>query len=379
MAAKSIPFTRPSLSGNEIRYITEALQAGQLAGNGVFGQRCATLLRDLTGADLALVTGSGTHALEMAFLILGLEPGDEVIMPSFTFASTANAVALRGGVPVFVDIREDTLNLDEGRIEAAITARTRALLPVHYAGVACAMDRIEAIAERHRLDIVEDAAHAIGATWQSRPLGGLGRIGAFSFHQTKNLSAGEAGALLINDPALIDRAEIVWEKGTTRLRFGRGEIGRYEWAELGSSYLASELVAAMLLAQLEAMAAITASRQRVWERYHAAFEPLERTGRLHRPVIPPGCGHNAHIYYLLAEDAAERDRIIRFLGERGIRAVFHYVPLHESEAGRRYGRAAAPLPVTERQAARLLRLPIYPDLDTDDTDRVIDAVAAALT
>ncbi|MEX1109939.1 MAG: dTDP-4-amino-4,6-dideoxygalactose transaminase [Dongiaceae bacterium] len=379
MAAKPIPFTRPSLTGDESRYIAEALRSGQLAGNGAFGQRCAALLRALTGADLALVTGSGTHALEMAFLVLGLEPGDEVIMPSFTFASTANAVALRGGVPVFVDIREDTLNLDEDRIEAAITARTRALLPVHYAGVACAMDKIQAIAGRHRLDIVEDAAHAIGATWHDRPLGGLGCIGAFSFHQTKNLSAGEAGALLINDPALIDRAEIVWEKGTTRLRFGRGEIGHYEWAGLGSSYLASELVSAMLLAQLEAMAAITARRRIVWERYHAAFEPFEQTGRLRRPVVPPGCGHNAHIYYLLAEDAADRDRIIRFLGERGIRAVFHYVPLHESEAGRRYGRAAAPLPVTERQAARLLRLPIYADLDVEDSDRVIDAIAAALT
>ncbi|MDZ4737103.1 MAG: dTDP-4-amino-4,6-dideoxygalactose transaminase [Rhodospirillaceae bacterium] len=378
MAEKPISFTRPSLTGDEIRYIAEALQSGQLAGNGTFGQRCAALLRELTGANLALVTGSGTHALEMAFLVLGLEPGDEVIMPSFTFASTANAVALRGGVPVFVDIREDTLNLDEEKIEAAITPRTRALLPVHYAGVACAMDRMQAIAERHRLDIVEDAAHAIGATWQGRPLGGLGRMGAFSFHQTKNLSAGEAGALLINDPAWIDRAEIVWEKGTTRLRFGRGEIGRYEWTELGSSYLASELVAAMLLAQIEAMASITARRQNVWQRYHASFEPLEQAGRLRRPVVPADCGHNAHIYYLLAEDAADRDRIIRFLGERGIRAVFHYVPLHESKAGRRYGRAPAPLPVTERQAARLLRLPIYPDLDIEDTDRIVAAVAAAL-
>ena len=266
----TIPFTRSFQTGREAEYLRAALAGGQLAGNGAFGRRCAAALETLTGARRAFLTGSGTHALEMAFLLLGIEPGDEVIMPSFTFASCANAVALRGGVPVFVDIREDTLNIDETLIEAAITSRTRAILPMHYAGVACDMDAIAGIAQRHGLVVVEDAAHAIGATWRDRALGGIGALGAFSFHQTKNLSVGEGGALLVNDAAMIERAEIAWEKGTDRLRFARGEVDKYRWVALGSSWLASELVAAPLLSQIEELSSITERRRAIWQRYHWA-------------------------------------------------------------------------------------------------------------
>jgi dTDP-4-amino-4,6-dideoxygalactose transaminase len=374
----TIPFTRSYQTGREIEYLREALAGGQLAGNSAFGRRCMAALESLTGARRAFLTGSGTHALEMAFLVLGIGAGDEVIMPSFTFSSCANAVALRGGVPVFVDIREDTLNIDEALIEAAITPRSRAILAMHYAGVACAMDAIAAIAGGHGLVVVEDAAHAIGATWHDRPLGGIGALGAFSFHQTKNLSVGEAGALLVNDPALIERAEIAWEKGTDRLKFGRGEVDRYRWVGLGSSWLASELVAAALLAQLEALAAITERRRVLWQRYHAAFEAAERAGRLRRPAVPADCAHNGHIYYLLLADEAARDATIRRLAARGVSAVFHYVPLHSSPAGLRYGRCAGSPAVTERQAARLLRLPLFVGLSDADCGRVIEAVLMSL-
>lgn len=374
----TIPLVRPWLSGRENEYVAAVLASGRLSGDGPFGARCAALLTALTGSPCALLTGSGTDALEMAFLVLDLQPGDEVIMPSFTFASTANAVALRGAVPVFVDIREDTLNLDETLVEAALTPRTRALLPVHYAGVACDMDGLAAIASKHNLAIVEDAAHAIGATWRGRALGGIGRIGAFSFHQTKNVAAGEAGAILINDPALVASAEEVWEKGTNRRRFHRGETDHYDWMRLGSSYLVSEVVAAILLAQIEMLDQINALRLRLWQRYHRKFEALESGGRIRRPIVPPPCGHNAHIYYLLAEDRSERDRIIAALGRRGITAAFHYMPLHSSPAGQRYCRAPFPLDVTDRQSARLLRLPIFAGMSESQCDRVIEAVTAAL-
>lgn len=373
-----IPFTRPYLTGREAGYLREALECGQLAGNGRFGQRCAAQLAALTGARRAFITGSGTQALELAFLVLGLVPGDEVLLPSFTFASCANAIALRGGVPVFVDIRADTLNIDETQIEAAVTARTRAILVVHYAGVACNMTPIADIAARHGLAVIEDAAHAIGAHWHGRPLGSIGDLAAFSFHQTKNLSVGEAGALLVNDPALVGRTEIAWEKGTDRLRFDRGETDKYRWVDLGSSCLASELVAAPLFAQLEALDEITARRRSLWQRYHDAFEEVEKNSRLRRPIVPEGCDHNAHIYYLLAEDPSARDEMIRRLGEAGISAVFHYVPLHSSPAGQRYGRTAGSLAVTDRQAGRILRLPIYAGMSEEECETVIGAVLAAL-
>jgi dTDP-4-amino-4,6-dideoxygalactose transaminase len=374
----TIPFTRSYQTGREAVYLQEALASGQLAGNGAFGKRCSRALETLTGAERVFLTGSGTHALEMAFLLLDIGPGDEVIMPSFTFASCANAVALRGGVPVFVDIRKDTLNLDETLIEAAITKRTRAILPMHYAGIACAMAPIAEVARRHNLVVVEDAAHAIGASWRDKPLGGIGAMGAFSFHQTKNLSVGEAGALLVNDPALVERAEIAWEKGTDRLRFARGEVDKYRWVSLGSSWLASELVAAPLLAQIEDLAAITQRRCALWQRYHAGFEAEERAGLLQRPTVPPDCRHNGHIYYLLLRDERARDALKQFLAERDISAVFHYVPLHSSPAGIRHGRANGTLAVTDRQAARLLRLPLYVGLSDAECDRVIEAVLQAI-
>ena len=374
----TIPFTRPYRTGREAAYLQEALASGQLAGNGAFGQRCSRALETLTGSARVFLTGSGTHALEMAFLLLDLKPGDEVIMPSFTFASCANAVALRGGVPVFVDIREDTLNIDETQIEAAITKRTRAILPMHYAGIACEMAAITPIAQRHNLVVVEDAAHAIGAAWHDRPLGSIGALGAFSFHQTKNLSVGEAGALLVNDPKLVERAEVAWEKGTDRLRFARGTVDKYRWVDLGSSWLASELVAAPLLAQIEALDAITERRRALWQRYHEGFETTERAGMLRRPAVPADCHHNGHIYYLLLRDETARDALRQRLAGRDISAVFHYVPLHSSPAGLKHGRASGTLTVTDRQAGRLLRLPLYVGLSDDDCDRVIDAVLEAV-
>lgn len=374
----TIPFTRSYLTGRESDYLQQALASGQLGGNGPFGRRSAERLEAITGARRAFLTGSGTHAIEMAFLVLGLQPGDEVVMPSFTFASCANAVALRGAVPVFVDIDERTLNIDADSVARAIGPRTKAILPVHYAGIACDMDRIGALAVQKGVAIVEDAAHAIGATWQDRPLGGIGQLAAFSFHQTKNLSVGEAGALLVNDPALAERAEIAWEKGTDRVRFGRGEVAFYRWVDLGSSWLASELVAAPLLAQLEALATITEARRAIWQRYHDAFADAERNGRLVRPHVPDGVRHNGHIYYLLMRDRADRDATIAKLAAQGISAVFHYVPLHSSPAGMKFGRTAGPLAVTERQSDRLLRLPIYAGLTEAEAARVIDAVLAAV-
>ncbi len=374
----TIPFTRPFQTGREADYLREALAGGQLAGNGAFGRRCAAALEQLTGARRAFLTGSGTHALEMAFLLLDIEPGDEAIMPSFTFASCANAVALRGGVPVFVDIREDTLNIDETLIEAAITPRTRAILTMHYAGIACEMDAIASIAQRHGIAIVEDAAHAIGAAWRDRALGGIGSLGAFSFHQTKNLSVGEAGALLVNDPALIERAEIAWEKGTDRLRFARGEVGRYRWIALGSSWLAGELAAAPLLAQIEALSEITDRRRALWQRYHAGFADAERSGSLRRPVVPTTCRHNGHIYYLLLRDERSRDALKQKLADQGISSVIHYVPLHSSPAGMRHGRASGSLAATDRQAARLLRLPLFAGLSDAECDRVVETVLQAV-
>jgi dTDP-4-amino-4,6-dideoxygalactose transaminase len=374
----TIPFTRSYRTGREATYLQEALASGQLAGNGALGKRCSQALEALTGSRRVFLTGSGTHALEMAFLLLDIGPGDEVIMPSFTFASCANAVALRGGVPVFVDIREDTLNIDETRIEAAITSRTRAILPMHYAGIACEMAAITAIAHRHGLVVIEDAAHAIGASWHGKPLGSIGALGAFSFHQTKNLSVGEAGALLVNDPALVERAEIAWEKGTDRLRFARGEVDKYRWVALGSSWLASELVAAPLLAQIEDLASITQRRCTLWQRYHTGFEAAERAGLLQRPSVPAECRHNGHIYYLLLRDERARDALKQSLAERDISAVFHYVPLHSSPAGIRYGRTNGTLSVTDRQSARLLRLPLYVGLSDAECDRVIEAVLQAV-
>ena len=373
-----IPFNRPHAVGSEFGFIAEAIQRGHLSAGGAFTARCADRLARMTGAERVLLTPSCTAALEMMALLADIGPGDEVIMPSFTFVTTANAFVLRGAVPVFVDIRPDTLNLDEGQVEAAITSRTRAIVAVHYAGVACAMDELAAIAASHGLLLFEDAAQGILSTYgdgdDERPLGGIGSLGALSFHETKNVQCGEGGALLINAPELVERAEVLQEKGTNRSRFFRGQVDKYTWVDVGSSFLLSEVCAAFLWAQLQHAAEITSKRLAVWDRYHAAFAELEAEGVLRRPVVPDGCRHNAHMYHLLATDLGERERLIGELGARGISTVFHYVPLHTSPAGRRYGRAAGELGTTVDASDRLLRLPLWPDLEPDAVSAVIAGV-----
>lgn len=354
-----IPFNRPYLVGRELEYIAAAHQNGHLSGDGPFTKRCHAWLQERTGASHALLTHSCTAALEMAALLLDLEPGDEVIMPSYTFVSTANAFVLRGAVPVFVDIRPDTLNIDERLIEAAITPRTKAICVVHYAGVACEMDEILDIAERHGLRVVEDAAQAIMSTYKGRPLGALGDFGALSFHETKNIVSGEGGALLCRDRQTGERAEIIREKGTNRSRFFRGQVDKYTWVDVGSSFLPGELTAAFLAAQIEAAEDITRRRLAIWDRYHAWAEPHEAAGRVRRPIVPAHCTHNAHMYYLLLPSLESRQAFIAALKAQGIGAVFHYVPLHSSPAGLEFGRAHGELEVTTSLSERLVRLPLW--------------------
>jgi len=377
MNDERIPFNWPYMTGKELHYIAEAHFNGRLAGDGPFTKRCHRWIEEKTGCDKALLTHSCTAALEMTALLLDIQPGDEVIMPSYTFVSTANAFVLRGGVPVFVDIREDTLNLDEKLIEAAITPRTKAIVPVHYAGVACEMDAIMDIARRHGLKVVEDAAQGVMASYKGRALGSIGDLGTFSFHETKNVIAGEGGALLVNNPELTLRAEIIREKGTDRSRFFRGEVDKYTWQEVGSSFLPGELIAAFLWAQLEEAQAITARRLASWEYYHAALAPLEAKGVLRRPVIPDGCQHNAHMYYVLLDAELDRQAVLSDLKRNEIYSVFHYVPLHSSPAGERYGRAHGSLDVTNGQSERLIRLPLWVGLTPAQQDRVVNVLANA--
>lgn len=371
-------FNRPYMTGKELYYIAEAKFGNMLAGDGPFTKRCHGWLEARTGCNKALLTHSCTAALEMMALLLDIQPGDEVILPSYTFVSTANAFVLRGGVPVFVDVREDTLNLDERLIEAAITPRTRAIVPVHYAGVACEMDTILAIARRHGLRVVEDAAQGVMARYKGRPLGAIGDLGALSFHETKNVISGEGGALLVNDPALALRAEIIREKGTDRSRFFRGEVDKYTWQEVGSSFLPGELIAAFLWAQLEEAEAITAARMKAWNRYHEALAPLERQGLLRRPIVPADCEHNAHMYYVLLASGTDRQAVLGALKKAGVHAVFHYVPLHSSPAGQRYGRVHGSMKVTDTLSERLVRLPLWVDLTPQKQDVVLAALREAL-
>lgn len=373
-----IPFNWPHMTGKELYYIAEAHFNGSLAGDGPFTQRCHTWLEDRSGCKKALLTHSCTAALEMAAILLDIEPGDEIIMPSYTFVSTANAFVLRGGVPVFVDIREDTLNLDERLIEAAITPRTRAIVVVHYAGVSCEMDTIMAIAQRHQLNVVEDAAQGVMASYKGRALGSIGDLGAYSFHETKNVISGEGGALLVNNPQLASRAEIIREKGTDRSRFFRGEVDKYTWQEVGSSFLPGELIAAFLWAQLEEADRITQARLKSWQYYHELLESLESKGILRRPVIPESCEHNAHMYYILLASGIDRQKVLDTFIENEIFSVFHYVPLHSSPAGKRYGRTSGELNTTEVQSQRLIRLPLWVGITETQQDNVIATLKSCI-
>lgn len=373
-----IAFNKPYMTGKELFYIAQAHFNGRLAGDGPFTERCHDWIEGGTGAARGLLTHSCTAALEMCAMLAGIEPGDEVILPSYTFTSTANAFVLRGAVPVFVDIRPDTLNIDETRIEEAITPRTRAIVPVHYAGVACEMDTINTIAWRHRLMVIEDAAQGVMARYKGRALGTLGDLGTYSFHETKNVISGEGGALLVNDPNLVLRAEIIREKGTNRSQFFRGQVDKYSWQEAGSSFLPGELIAAFLWAQLEEAEQITSQRLAIWARYHRAFAAFEARGRLRRPVVPADCDHNAHMYYILVPEGIDRQTVIEGLTARQVASVFHYVPLHSSPAGMRYGRPMGNMQNTNDLSERLIRLPMWVGLTPVQQDRVIEALDAVL-
>lgn len=373
-----IHFNRPHMTGKELYYIAEAKFGNMLAGDGPFTKQCHSWLEEQVECNKALLTHSCTAALEMAALLLNIEPGDEVIMPSYTFVSTANAFVLRGAIPVFVDIREDTLNIDERLIEAAITPKTKAIVPVHYAGVSCEMDSIMALSKKYNLMVVEDAAQGVMSKYKGKALGSIGDLGAFSFHETKNIISGEGGALLVNTPSLALRAEIIREKGTDRSRFFRGEVDKYTWQEVGSSYLPGELIAAFLWAQLEDAQSITDKRMSSWNYYHNALERFERQGLLRRPIIPESCTHNAHMYYVLLPESIDRQKVLSDLKMNNISSVFHYVPLHSSPAGRRYGRAHDSMEVTIKQSERLIRLPLWVGLSTDQQDRIVDTLYTSL-
>lgn len=369
-----IPFNKPYMTGKELWNIAQAHARGHLAGDGEFTRQCHAWLEERTGTRKALLTHSCTAALEMAAMLANIGPGDEVIMPSYTFVSTANAFVLRGGTPVFVDIRPDTLNIDETKIEAAITPRTKAIVPVHYTGVACEMDAIMEIARLYNLLVIEDAAQGVMSSYKGEPLGSIGHMGAYSFHETKNIIAGEGGALLVNEDRFAERAEIIREKGTNRSQFFRGQVDKYTWVDIGSSFLPGEIIAAFLWAQMEEAETITQARLEIWQQYHDALAPLEVSGGLRRPVIPAGCQHNAHMYYILLESLEKRTRLISKLKKLDVNAVFHYVPLHSSPAGRKYGRVNGDMTNTEDLADRLLRLPLWVGLEKQQ-----QAVLAALS
>jgi dTDP-4-amino-4,6-dideoxygalactose transaminase len=373
-----ITFNKPYMTGKELFYIAQAHQNMMLAGDGPFTKHCHQWLEHKTNCNKALLTHTCTAALEMSALLLDIKPGDEIIMPSFTFVSTANAFVLRGGVPVFVDIREDTLNLDERLIEGAITPRTRAIVPVHYAGVSCEMDSILGIAKQYGLRVIEDAAHGVMSTYKGRALGSIGDLGTYSFHETKNIIAGEGGALLVNDSELVMRAEIIREKGTDRSRFFRGQVDKYTWQEVGSSYLPGELIAAFLWAQLEKAEEITDARLAIWQRYHENLASLESEGLVRRPIIPSECDHNAHMYYVLIPPGIDRQSVLTRMNASQVNPVFHYVPLHSSPAGLRYGRIADRLSVTDRQSELLIRLPLWVGLSFEQQDTVVSALREAL-
>lgn len=370
-----IPFNAPAITGHELDYLQQAIHCGKLCGDGSWTRRCQQWLEQRFNSPKVLLTPSCTASLEMAALLLDVAPGDEIIMPSYTFVSTANAFVLRGAKIVFVDIRPDTMNIDERKIEAAITDRTRVIVPVHYAGVACEMDSIMALAEKYRLTVVEDAAQGVMAGYKGRMLGTIGHVGCYSFHETKNYTAGgEGGATLVNDPALLERAEIIREKGTNRSQFFRGQVDKYTWRDIGSSFLLSDLQAAWLWAQLEQADNINQRRLTLWQAYYRAFTPLARQGRIDLPVIPDGCVHNAHMFYLKLRDLADREQLISHLRVADILAVFHYIPLHNSPAGEKFARFHGEDVYTSQESERLLRLPLFYNLTDHDQQQVINAL-----
>lgn len=369
-----ISFNVPPYLGSELEYIKRAIANHKICGDGEFTKKCNEWIEKETGTTKALLTTSCTHATEMAALLCHIEPGDEVIMPSYTFVSTADAFVLRGAKVVFVDIRPDTMNIDENLIENAITDRTKAVVPVHYAGVACEMDKIMEIAGRYHLAVIEDAAQGVMSTYKGQALGAIGDYGCYSFHETKNYSMGEGGALLIKDADKVEEAEILREKGTNRSKFFRGQIDKYTWVEYGSSYLPSDLNAAYLYAQLEKAEKINADRMRSWNTYYQALEVLETKGRMELPVVPKECVHNAHMFYIKARDLEERTRLLDFLKRNDILAVFHYIPLHTAPAGKKYGRFCGEDKYTTKESERLVRLPMYYGLDKGDQEKVIEKV-----
>lgn len=369
-----IPFNRPSFAGREFEYIQQAITSWHISGDGVFTKKCHALLEQELGVPKALLTTSCTHALEMAALLLDIQPGDEVIVPSFTFVSTVNAFVLRGARPVFIDIRPDTLNMDETQLERLITPRTKALLPVHYAGVGCEMDEIMEVANRHGLAVVEDNAHGLFGKYKGRQLGTFGAMATQSFHETKNFSCGEGGALLINDAKYIERAEIIREKGTNRSRFFRGQVDKYTWIDVGSSYLPSDILAAFLYAQLEAREQIQTRRQEIWSYYYKHLEGWARDYGARLPVVPEHCEHPSHMFYLLLPSLEKRQALIAHLSARGVNSVFHYLPLHMSQMGQDFGGREGDCPITEKMSDRLLRLPFYNAMTEADQERVVTAI-----
>lgn len=369
-----IPFSLPTITIESMSYVGNCLTSRYLQGGGPFSKRTSTAIAKDMDLQKILLTSSCTDALEMTALLLDLQEGDEIIMPSYTFPSTATAYALRSAVPVFVDIRPDTINIDETLIEAAITDKTKAIVVVHYAGISCALDPILALAKKHNLYLIEDAAHSYGATYKGKSLGSFGALGTYSFHNSKNISAGEGGALIINDPSFAARAEILHEKGTNRSSFIRGDAAFYEWQDIGSSFVMSDLTAAFLLGQVEHASKINKDRLRVWNHYHKGLEDLEAKHKIQRPTVPKDCAHNAHLYYILLENAAQKEPFLAAAKENDMTIVPHYVPLHSAPAGRKFGRVSGDMSVTNDIADRLVRLPLYADLSIEDADRVIDFV-----
>jgi dTDP-4-amino-4,6-dideoxygalactose transaminase len=376
MTTSPIPFNKPFIAGKELYYVAQAVTLGNIGGDGHFTRACSRLLETEFGIHKVLLTPSCTAALEMAAMLCDLGPGDEVILPSYTFVSTANAIVRLGVKPRFVDIRPDTLNLDDSLVEEAITPNTKAIFPVHYAGVSCEMDRLMTIARAYNLLVVEDAAQGVNARYKGHALGSIGNMGAYSFHETKNYICGEGGALCLNTPELVERAEIIRDKGTNRRQFFRGQVDKYTWVDVGSSYVPSEICSAFLYAQLEMLDAISKRRRHLYERYQEHLQPLEEEGLLRLPIVPEDCDSNYHLFYLLLPDRQTRDGLMAHLKEKGILAVFHYIPLHTAPMGRKFGYAEGDLPVTEELSGRLLRLPLYYEITEQEQLRVVNEVAA---